>query len=130
MNARWLVGAAAWWAFSLAVWFAGDIVPGLDGPFERFALIVAAGVAWLAWELARARRSLKENEALLEGIVGGMEQDSATRVAHERGIAWDDPGLRIDWPVPAAAAVLSPRDRSQPRLAALREQGLFGCDAR
>jgi dTDP-4-dehydrorhamnose 3,5-epimerase len=43
---------------------------------------------------------------------------------HERGVAWDDPSLAIDWPVSAAAAVLSPRDRSQPRLASLQAQGL------
>jgi len=83
MNLRWAVGAAAWAALSLAVWFAGDTVAILEGPFERFALIVAVGVAWLAWELARARRLLKENEELLEGIAGGVEQDSATRAAHE-----------------------------------------------
>ena len=86
MNVRWIVGAAGWAAFSLAVWFVGDAVPGLEGPFERFALLVGAGVAWLAWELARARRSLKENEALLEGITGGVEQDSAARAAHELSV--------------------------------------------
>jgi len=86
VNLRWVVGAAAWAAFSLAVWFAGDVVAILEGPFERFALIVALGVAWLAWELARARRSLKENEELLEGIAGGVEQDSAARAAHELSV--------------------------------------------
>jgi type VI secretion system protein ImpL len=83
MNLRWAVGAAAWAALSLAVWFAGDTVAFLEGPFERFALIVAIGVAWLAWELARARRALKENEQLLQGIAGGVEEDSAARAAHE-----------------------------------------------
>jgi len=83
MSLRWVVGGAAWTAFALAVWFAGDVVPALDGPFERFALIVGVGVAWLAWELLRARKSLKENEQLLEGITGGAEQDSSERAAHE-----------------------------------------------
>jgi type VI secretion system protein ImpL len=78
------VGGAAWAAFSLAVWFAGDTVRALEGPFERFALIVAVGVAWLAAELWRARRTLRENEALLEGLAGGIaDQDSAERAAHE-----------------------------------------------
>jgi dTDP-4-dehydrorhamnose 3,5-epimerase len=36
---------------------------------------------------------------------------------HERGIAWDDPELMIDWPVTAAAATLAARDRQWPRLA-------------
>ena len=84
LTGRWAVGAAAWAAFSLAVWFAGDAFRPLEGPFERFALIVAVGVAWLAWELWRARRTLQENERLLEGLAGGIaEQDSAERAAHE-----------------------------------------------
>jgi type VI secretion system protein ImpL len=87
LTGRWAVGVSAWAAFSLAVWFAGDALRPLEGPFERFALIVAVGVAWLAWELWRARRTLQENEKLLEGLVGGIaEQDSAERAAHELSV--------------------------------------------
>lgn len=32
------------------------------------------------------------------------------------GVAWDDPALKIDWPVAADEAVLSDRDRKHPRL--------------
>jgi len=35
---------------------------------------------------------------------------------HEMGVAWDDPDLGIRWPVAAEAAILSTRDRRQPRL--------------
>lgn len=35
---------------------------------------------------------------------------------HERGLAWDDPGLGIRWPVTADQAVLNPRDAQWPRL--------------
>lgn len=35
---------------------------------------------------------------------------------NDAGIAWDDPDLAIDWPVTADAAVLSDKDRVQPRL--------------
>jgi len=35
----------------------------------------------------------------------------------ERGLAWDDPTLGIDWPVSAADAVLSDKDRKLPRFA-------------
>ena len=38
---------------------------------------------------------------------------------HDRGLAWNDPALGIDWPVAAEDAVLSPKDRKQPRLADL-----------
>jgi dTDP-4-dehydrorhamnose 3,5-epimerase len=35
----------------------------------------------------------------------------------DRGIAWDDPALAIDWRLPASEIVLSDKDRRQPRLA-------------
>lgn len=38
---------------------------------------------------------------------------------HDKGLAWDDPDLGIAWPVTAASAVLSDKDRRQPRLAQL-----------
>jgi dTDP-4-dehydrorhamnose 3,5-epimerase len=37
--------------------------------------------------------------------------------ASDRGIAWDDPDLGIDWRLPAASIVLSDKDRRHPRLA-------------
>jgi dTDP-4-dehydrorhamnose 3,5-epimerase len=37
----------------------------------------------------------------------------------ERGVAWDDPSLRIRWPMLQERAVLSPRDRALPTLASL-----------
>lgn len=38
---------------------------------------------------------------------------------HERGLAWDDPALAIDWRVPPGELTLSEKDRKQPRLAEL-----------
>lgn len=37
----------------------------------------------------------------------------------DRGLAWDDPALGIRWPVDAADAILSDKDRRQLRLSAL-----------
>ncbi|MGY3494952.1 dTDP-4-dehydrorhamnose 3,5-epimerase [Bradyrhizobium sp. USDA 4502] len=34
----------------------------------------------------------------------------------DRGVAWDDPALAIDWRITPADAVLSEKDRKQPRL--------------
>ncbi len=37
----------------------------------------------------------------------------------DRGLAFDDPDLKIEWPVDLGAAILSDKDRKQPRLADL-----------
>jgi len=89
LGGRWAVGAAAWIAISCAAWFAGDtVVLGtwrpLEGPAERMVFIAAMAIAWLGWELVRARRALQENARLLDGLAGGIaDQDSAARAAHE-----------------------------------------------
>ena len=36
--------------------------------------------------------------------------------ACDKGLAWDDPELGIDWPLPASGVVLSDKDARQPRL--------------
>lgn len=38
---------------------------------------------------------------------------------HDRGLLWNDPALGIDWPLAAAEAVLSDKDRRHPRLCEL-----------
>ncbi|MDE1193069.1 MAG: dTDP-4-dehydrorhamnose 3,5-epimerase [Arachidicoccus sp.] len=39
---------------------------------------------------------------------------------HDAGIAFDDPEIGIDWPVDLSKAVLSDKDKTQPKLASLR----------
>jgi type VI secretion system protein ImpL len=86
---RWTVGALAWATLSAAAWFAGDalVIAGerpLDGPLARLAFVVALAALWLGWELWRVRRSLLENQRLLDGLVSGVaDADSAERAAHE-----------------------------------------------
>lgn len=38
---------------------------------------------------------------------------------HDRGLAWDDPDLGIDWPIEKDRLTLSDRDRQHPRLSEL-----------
>ena len=56
--------------------------------------------------------------ALTDGAVVSYLVDSAYAPASEGGLAWDDPGLAIPWPL-TGAAVVSAKDRAWPRLAAL-----------
>jgi len=39
---------------------------------------------------------------------------------HDRGIAFDDPEIGIEWPVDLSTAVLSDKDKAQPKLSSLR----------
>lgn len=39
----------------------------------------------------------------------------------DKGVAWDDPDIDVQWPVGSAEAVLSPKDRTQPGLSDLPE---------
>ena len=36
--------------------------------------------------------------------------------AVERGIAWDDPEVAVEWPLPAGELIVSERDAAAPRL--------------
>ena len=47
----------------------------------------------------------------------------------DRGLAFDDPALAIDWPVDAAKAILSDKDRRHPCLRDLPVYFKLGPDA-
>ncbi len=47
---------------------------------------------------------------------------------HDLGLSWDDPALEIDWPVSAAEAILSDRDRRHPALATLKPFFTYDAD--
>jgi len=40
----------------------------------------------------------------------------------ERGIAWDDPDVAIQWPLPVAELTVSERDAAAPRLSAIADE--------
>jgi dTDP-4-dehydrorhamnose 3,5-epimerase len=44
---------------------------------------------------------------------------------HERGLLWNDPELGIEWPVAADKAILSEKDRGQPKLSELQSNFIY-----
>jgi dTDP-4-dehydrorhamnose 3,5-epimerase len=64
--------------------------------------------------------TLAEGTEVLYKVTAGYAPDL------ERGLAWDDPALAIEWPIPAGVSpTLSPRDQTWPRLADIPMTDLF-----
>jgi dTDP-4-dehydrorhamnose 3,5-epimerase len=66
---------------------------------------------WVPRGFAHGFMTLESDTEVLYKVDG--EYDPAT----DAGIAWDDPALGIDWPLPAGGPILSDKDRKAPRLA-------------
>ncbi|WP_105381747.1 dTDP-4-dehydrorhamnose 3,5-epimerase [Neorhizobium alkalisoli] len=47
---------------------------------------------------------------------------------HERGLAWDDPALGIDWPIRSEDAILSEKDRTHPKLTDIESNFVYVAD--
>lgn len=54
---------------------------------------------------------------LSEEVVFAYKCDNAYAPSHERGIAFDDPALGVDWRVKVDRFILSPKDTKNPKLA-------------
>lgn len=100
-----------------------DVIVDLrrDSPtFGRYATIELSGENWVQLyvpeQFAHGYCTLEPNTEVL------YKASSYYDRAAERGIAWDDPGLGIAWPVDRARAILSERDRSNPSLATYFQQ--------
>lgn len=83
---------------------------------------------WGRWTAARLTAEGGEQLFVPVGFAHGfVTLSEATEVAYkvsdvyaphcEAGLAWDDPALGLDWPLPRAGAVLSARDCAWPALA-------------
>ncbi|MVA22790.1 dTDP-4-dehydrorhamnose 3,5-epimerase, partial [Agrobacterium vitis] len=44
---------------------------------------------------------------------------------HDRGLLWNDPALAIDWPVTEDNAILSEKDKKQPKLSELETNFVY-----
>ncbi len=65
---------------------------------------------WIPSGFAHGFCTLEEETEFLYKVTGYYSAEC------DRGLAWDDPALGIAWPVEAAQAILSDKDRRHPRL--------------
>ncbi|WP_178861438.1 dTDP-4-dehydrorhamnose 3,5-epimerase [Thiomicrorhabdus cannonii] len=63
---------------------------------------------------------------LSETAIVAYKVDHYYAPEHERGLAYDDPALQIDWRLPANALILSAKDRHQPGLLSLPKAFEYG----
>jgi dTDP-4-dehydrorhamnose 3,5-epimerase len=66
---------------------------------------------WVPPGFAHGYCTLEDDTEVQYKVTGFYSPD------HDRGIAWNDPALRINWPVMEDSALLSDRDRKHPTLA-------------
>jgi dTDP-4-dehydrorhamnose 3,5-epimerase len=94
-----------------------DVAVDLRRGSPTYARHVAAVISARAWNQILVPIGFAHGFCTLEPdteIVYKVTQYYAPE--HDRGILWNDPDLGIEWPVTDEMAVLSAKDRSQPRL--------------
>ena len=85
--------------------------------YGRHVSVVLSAAAWnqvlVPIGFAHGFMTLEEDTEVVYKVSDYYSPD------HDRGLLWNDPALGIQWPAPAKEALLSERDRAQPRLAEL-----------
>ena len=78
---------------------------------------------WVPAGFAHGFLTLSEQSEVLYKITDFWSRDS------ERAIRWDDPQLAIQWPLDAAAPLLSAKDAAAPMLSELSETDIFALES-
>ncbi len=74
---------------------------------------------WVPRGFAHGFCTLEPNTEVIYKVTNGYAPE------FDRGLLWNDPGLRIAWPGVATNAILSARDRSHPPLAMLPQHFIY-----
>ncbi len=97
-----------------SVWdVAVDIRPG-SSTYGRYAGVVLSAEnwqqLWIPAGLLHGYCTLEPNTEVIYKVTAPWDRQA------ERGVIWNDPALRIPWPLAAGEAILSDKDRESPRL--------------
>jgi len=68
---------------------------------------------WVPEGFGHAFCTLEPNSIISYRVTNYYSRD------HDKGVAWDDPDIGVNWPEIADPRTLSPKDRTQPKLAEL-----------
>jgi len=94
-----------------------DIRPGSDtfGQWVGETLTADGGEQlWVPEGFAHGFCTLEPDTIVFYKVTNPYSKD------HDRGLAFDDPEIGIEWPIDLQDAVLSDKDKVQPKLASLR----------
>lgn len=97
-----------------------DVAVDIRAGSPTYGRHVAAVVSALEWNQILVPPGFAHGFMTLEPSTEVMYKVSGYYAPeHDLGLLWNDPVLGIDWPLPEEAAVLSEKDKRQPRLADL-----------
>jgi len=98
-----------------SIWdVAVDIRPGSPTYRQHFGAVLSAEnwqQLWVPVGFLHGYCTLEPNTEVIYKVTAPWDRTA------ERGVIWNDPALAVPWPIDAAEAILSDKDRALPRLA-------------
>jgi dTDP-4-dehydrorhamnose 3,5-epimerase len=98
-----------------SIWdVAVDVRPGSPTRFRHVGVVLSAEnwqQLWIPAGFLHGYCTLEPNTEVIYKVTAPYDRQA------ERGVVWDDPTLAVAWPISAAEALLSDKDRILPRLA-------------
>ncbi len=81
---RWFISFIGVQLLCGVVWFVGPLLPPLEEPLPRIAVIAAMAVAWAIGNLVLDLRRLTRERSLTAGVTGGKPEDAEAAALQEK----------------------------------------------